>query len=160
MSDSLYKRLIGAWQLVRYVERPLDGSPAREPMTSRPQGLLLYTPDGYMSAQLCSPGRVPFGSGDWFVATHEEFKAEATSYIAYSGPWAPGEEEDTVIHGMDVSLFPNWCGQRQARRVRLQGDRLFLSSLAPVSSGGVLIDAELEWRRAMPATINGARRAD
>lgn len=116
-------------------------------MTDRPQGLILYTPDGNMSAQLCAPERSHFTSGDWFVASPEEFKAEATTYIAYSGPWQLGEQPGTIIHGMDVSLFPNWCGQRQLRRARIEGDRLFLSSVEPVRSGGVEIDATLEWQK-------------
>lgn len=150
MSDWLRQRLIGAWHLVRYVERPVDGSPAREPMTQNPQGLILYTSDGYMSAQLCTPGRRHFASNDWFVGSAEDFRAEATSYIAYSGPWEIGPEPDTLIHGMDVSLFPNWSDQRQIRKVQLDGDRLVLRSQAPVRSGGTLVDAELEWRRASP----------
>lgn len=147
MTHILREQLIGAWRLVSYIERPRDGSPIRQPMTDRPQGLILYTPDGYMSAQLCAPDRSHFASGDWFVASPEEFKEEATTYIAYSGPWKLGEEAGTIIHGMDVSLFPNWCGQRQLRRARIEGDRLFLSSVEPVSSGGVEIDATLEWQK-------------
>lgn len=147
MTNILREQLIGAWRLVSYIERPRDGSPIRQPMTDRPQGLILYTPDGYMSAKLCAPERWHFTSGDWFVASPEEFKAEATTYIAYSGPWQLGEQPGTIIHGMDVSLFPNWCGQRQLRRARIEGDRLFLSSVEPVSSGGIEIDATLEWQK-------------
>ena len=148
MSGVLRDQLIGAWRLVRYVERPLDGSPLREPLTTQPHGLILYTADGYMSAQLSAPGRTPFASGDWFMASPEEFAAEGSTYIAYSGPWEIGPEANTIIHGMDVSLFPNWSGQRQMRRVRLDGDRLFLASSVPLLSGGTLIDAQLEWHRA------------
>ncbi|GAB7262001.1 lipocalin-like domain-containing protein [Dickeya ananatis] len=150
MTQILSEQLIGAWRLVSYIERPRDGSPLRQPMTDRPQGLILYTPDGYMSAQLCSPDRPRFASGDWFVASPEEFEAEATTYIAYSGPWELGEQDGTITHGMDVSLFPNWYGQRQLRRVRIEGDRLFLSSVEPVRSSGVEIDATLEWQRVTP----------
>jgi hypothetical protein len=148
MELTVQERIIGAWRLRRYVEYPCNGSPPREPMTARPEGLILYTADGFMSAQLCAPGRRPFASGDWFVASCDEFRAEATSYIAYSGPWQMGPDQNTIIHGMDVSLFPNWCGQRQARRVRIDGDQLFLASVAPLYSGGMLINAELQWCRA------------
>lgn len=91
------------------------------------------------------------------MASPEEFEAEATSYIAYCGPWALGEHEGTIIHGMDVSLFPNWCGQRQLRTIRVEGDRLFLSSVEPVHSGGTLIDAELEWQKVSPVNHNHDR---
>ncbi len=156
MSRSLRDQLIGAWHLVRYIERPIDGSPERQPLGEYPLGLILYTPDGYMSAQLSAPDRQPFASGDWFVGTPDEFEVEASTYIAYSGAFAIGTTPGTLIHGMDVSLFPNWCGQRQVRKVTLDGDRLVLASDAPLLSGGVLIDAELHWQRAVPATEGAA----
>ncbi len=33
------------------------------------QGIIMYTPDGFMSAQLCGAGRANFVSGDWFDGT-------------------------------------------------------------------------------------------
>ena len=36
-------------------------------------GIIMYTPDGYMSAQLMRPGRRPVASGDWFDGTDEEY---------------------------------------------------------------------------------------
>ena len=40
-----------------YVEKPVDGSAPFYPMGEEPQGIIMYTPDGYMSAQLMHPGR-------------------------------------------------------------------------------------------------------
>lgn len=60
----LRKQLIGARKLASYVETPLDGSPKRFLMGESAQGILMYTPDGYMSAQLMTPGRRQFASGD------------------------------------------------------------------------------------------------
>lgn len=53
----------------------------------QPRGLIIYTPDGYRSAQLSKADRPDFGSGDWFAGTADDYAAEATSYIAYSGPF-------------------------------------------------------------------------
>jgi hypothetical protein len=50
MSTTLREQLIGAWKLASYVEKPVDGSPATYPLGETPRGLILYTPDGYMSA--------------------------------------------------------------------------------------------------------------
>jgi hypothetical protein len=63
VTQSLREQLIGAWTLVSYEERPLDGSPSFYPMSEQPVGIIMYTPDGYMSAQLMKPGRTPFASG-------------------------------------------------------------------------------------------------
>src|SRR6266513_1161338 len=121
MSQKLRDRLIGAWKLVSYEERPVDGSPSLYPMTEKPLGIIMYTPDGYMSAQLMQPNRRPFASGDWFTGTQEEYREEASTYIAYSGPFHVDEEKQTLTHSMFVSLFPNWLGQTQARVVRIEG---------------------------------------
>jgi hypothetical protein len=148
MSDTLRDRLIGAWKLVSYVEKPEDGSAAVHPLGERPQGIIMYTPDGYMSAQLMRPGRRPFASGDWFDGTAEEYREEASTYIAYSGPFHVDEEKKTLTHSMFVSLFPNWTGQTQPRVVQIDGDRLRLSTEAPARSGGKVVMSYLEWKRA------------
>lgn len=46
-----------------------------------------------MSAQLSTADRPDFGSGDWFAGTADDYAAEATSYIAYSGPFHVDEEK-------------------------------------------------------------------
>ena len=75
----LREQLIGAWKLVSYVEKPVDGSAAVHPLGERPMGIIMYTPDGYMSAQLMRPGRRPFASGDWFDGTAKEYREEAST---------------------------------------------------------------------------------
>ena len=100
-----------------YVEEPVDGSAPFYPMGEEPQGIIMYTPDGYMSAQLMHPGRPKFRSGDWLRGSDEEIKEEALGYIAYSGPFHTDEEKQTLTHSMFVSLFPNWLGQTQPRVV-------------------------------------------
>ncbi len=146
--QSLRERLIGAWSLVSYEERPVDGSPSFFPLGEEPKGIILYTPDGFMSAQLARPRRKPFASGDWFEASDAEFREQATSYIAYTGPFHVDEETQQLTHSMFISLFPNWTGQTQPRIVRQQGDRLFLSSANPISTSGKIVTSHLEWRRA------------
>lgn len=150
---SLRERLIGAWSLVSYEERPVDGSPSFYPMGETPKGIIMYTPDGFMSAQLSKPDRKPFASGDWFVASDAEFKDEATSYIAYTGPFHVDEAKQHLTHSMFISLFPNWIGQTQPRVVRIEGDRLFLSSASPISSGGKTVVSYLQWQRADASTM-------
>jgi len=148
MPNSLREQLIGAWKLVSYVERPTDGSDPFYPLSKQPIGIIMYTPDGYMSAQLMKPGRKPFASGDWFNGTDDDYKQEASSYIAYSGPFHVDEENQTLTHSMLVSLFPNWTGQTQPRVVKIEGDLLHLSTAAPIKSGGKTVMSSLEWRRA------------
>jgi hypothetical protein len=148
MPEKLRDELIGAWKLVSLVERPVDGSAPDYPMGENPLGIIMYTHDGYMSAQLMRPDRRPFASGDWFDGTEEEYREEASTYIAYSGPFDVDEEKQTLTHSMFVSLFPNWTGQSQHRVVKIDGDVLHLSTESPIKSSGRAVMAYMEWRRA------------
>ena len=86
MAEKLHDQLIGAWELVSYVEKPLNGAPPNYPMGERPMGIIMYTPDGYMSAQLMRPNPGHFASGDRFKAAPEEYGRVASGYFfAYAG---------------------------------------------------------------------------
>ncbi|NEM99439.1 lipocalin-like domain-containing protein [Pontibacter burrus] len=147
MANTLRERLIGAWMLVSYIEKPVDSSDPFYPMSEKPMGIIMYTPDGYMSAQLMHPDRRSFASGDWFDGTDEEYKQEASTYIAYSGPFHVDEEKQSLTHSMFVSLFPNWTGQTQPRVVKIEGDLLHLSTATPIVSNGKEVNSFLTWRR-------------
>ena len=53
----MHNQLIGAWKLVSYVEKPIDGSPPFHPVGETPMSIIMYTPDGYMHAHLMRPNR-------------------------------------------------------------------------------------------------------
>ena len=108
-------------------------------------GIIMYTLDGYMSAQLSKPIRTPFASGDWFKGTDEDYKQEASTYIAYTGPFHVDEEKQTLTHSIFISLFPNWVGQTQPRIVKIEGNTLHLSTASPIQSGGKLVNSYLVW---------------
>jgi Lipocalin-like domain len=138
---------IGAWKLVSYEEHPVDGSPTFYPMSEKPQGIIMYTPDGHMSAQLSKPDRKPFASGDWFKGTDEDYKAQGSTYVAYTGQFHVDEEAKTLTHSMFISLFPNWIGQTQPRVVKIEGDELQLSTASHIQSGGKTVNSSLKWKR-------------
>jgi Lipocalin-like domain len=50
MAAGLRDQLIGAWKLISYEERPTDGSPSFYPMSEKPIGIIMYTPEA-----LCQP---------------------------------------------------------------------------------------------------------
>src|ERR1700716_4520060 len=114
---SLREQLVGAWALSSFVERDIETGVENRPFGERPLGLILYTPDGYMSAQLQRPERHSFSGGDLLHATPEEYAAAGSSYIAYSGRFFVDEIKKSLSHEMAVSFFPNWVGQRQVRLV-------------------------------------------
>jgi hypothetical protein len=147
---SLREQLVGAWALSSFVERDIETGVENRPFGERPLGLILYTPDGYMSAQLQRPDRHAFADGDVLRATSEEYAAAGSSYVAYSGRFYVDEAKRSLSHEMTVSFFPNWLGQRQVRLVEVDGKRLQLSTDGPQRFNGVLKTATLTWRRAQP----------
>jgi hypothetical protein len=145
---SLREQLVGAWTLNSYVERDVETGVESHPFGDHPLGFILYTPDGYMSAQLQRPDRRPFADGDILHATREEYAAAGSSYVAYSGRFFVDEKKRSLSHEMAVSFFPNWFGQRQVRLVELKGERLQLSIPEPQRIHGTLKTATLTWQRA------------
>lgn len=150
MSGSLRESLIGAWQLVSSVETDIKTGAVDRPLGDKPEGLILYTPDGYMSAQLSAADRPNFEAGDMYRGKPTEYVAAGLSYLAYSGRYYVDEVRRVVEHEMFVSLFPNWKGQRQARIVRLDEKELRLSPTQPLMFNGSLKMATITWRRANP----------
>jgi hypothetical protein len=149
-SRSLRESLIGAWRLVSSVETDVKTGAVDRPMGDKPEGLILYTPDGYMSAQISAADRPNFESGDMYTGKPEEYVAAGLTYLAYSGPYYVDEASRIVEHEMFVSLFPNWRGQRQVRIVKLNENELHLSTNQPQLFDGSLKTAAIVWRRANP----------
>ena len=144
---SLFDRLVGAWEVVSYRLVAEDQS-VTYPLGREASGFIIYTPDGYMSAQLMGAGRAAYVSGNPNAGTMAEMAAAAAGYIAYSGPFMVDETTQTLTHTLAVSLFPNWVGDTQARISKLEGDLLTLTTSAPVSGRGFVATPIVEWRRA------------
>ena len=144
----LREQIIGAWDLVSYTDTDENGKTSH-PMGKDATGILLYTPDGYMSAQVMVAGRAAYASGDRHQGTAKEEKAALEGYVAYAGPFYVDEETGRVGHRMSVSLFPNSLADLQERDVEVDGDRLTLSS-DPVASHGKVRSSRLVWKRAQP----------
>jgi hypothetical protein len=64
--------LVGVWTLLAYTEEK-EGCEDTHPFGPKPVGFLIYTPDGFVSAQLMKPGRSAFRSRDWHQGTPEEY---------------------------------------------------------------------------------------
>ena len=117
-------QLAGVWTLVSYTDEQPDCEDAH-PFGSQPQGFLIYTADGFVSAQLMKPGRSAFRSADWWhKGTPEEYQEAGSGYIAYCGTYEVDEENATVTHIPSVALLPNLILGRQCRSIELHGDGL------------------------------------
>lgn len=145
---SMREKLIGTWVLETYTEYPVDGSAPVYPFGEHPEGFIIYSADGYMSAQLSMSNRASFSSGDWFEGTDAEYRSQGLSYISYSGPFDVDEHSGELTHTIAVSMFPNWIGQVQPRTVKLVGDTLELGNTSQYRSLGRAVNARILWSRA------------
>jgi len=89
----------------------------------------MYTPDGYMSAQISIPGQQKFESG---TASESDWAECGKRYFAYSGPFFVTEEDGKVKlrHNMRIGNRPSMVGDVQLRAWRFEevGKLLILSS--------------------------------
>lgn len=138
--------VLGTWELVSYSAHDDQGGPVYYPLGSDALGLIMYTADGYMSAQLMRRGRPDFDRPDTAGGTTEQAAAAAFGYLAYSGPFEVDEQSNTLHHNVIVSLLPNWLDHREERRAYLGGDRLTLSGTTTFADGTSTV-ATLVWKR-------------
>lgn len=140
--------LIGSWRLESWVSLADDGTETL-PMGANPEGLLVYAPDGTIVTVFGRAERDRFATDDLTGGTVDERSEAFQSFIAYGGRYAI--DGSTVIHTVEVSLFPNWVGTAQRRHWELDqdGQRLTLVS-PPITVGGLTRTQQLTWRRVRP----------
>jgi hypothetical protein len=140
--------LTGAWSLERYTETVDDGE-VKHPLGLNPNGLLIYTEGGSMSALLMSGDRSLPQVAENDAGTEVGRHSEQDGFVGYSGEYHFDEVGAIVYHTPSVSFDPRLIGQRLKRQVELDGDRLTLTvvtSWTPSNS----IKSSLCWLRIHP----------
>jgi hypothetical protein len=135
--------LVGTWRLISWENRSLDGE-VSHPLGQDASGYIAYNEDGYVFVAIMRSGRTPFAAGDLLSGTTAEKAAAAETYVSYCGRYE--FHGDTVIHHVELSLFPNWVGVAQERLVTIDGNRLTLST-RPLLLEGRQQTAHLRWER-------------
>ncbi|KAK4574017.1 hypothetical protein LTR86_001778 [Recurvomyces mirabilis] len=152
--EPLRSKLIGTWKLESYIAHPTPESIIRRPthpMTSRVTGFIMYTPDGYMSAQMLIPGQQSFKRGE---GEEPQWAEAGKRFFAYSGPYYITNEgagrEEVLRHTFQVCNLPGWIGDIQIRTHKFEedGQVLVLGSEEPTEIKGDKRIPVLKWRRA------------
>jgi hypothetical protein len=143
----LHDDVLGTWELVSYTAEESDGGPVTYPLGPDALGLIMYTSDGYMSAQIMRPDRPAFDRPETGGGTPQQAAAAAAGYLAYSGPFTVDENTGVLHHQPRVSLLPNWLNLTQLRHSTLDGDHLTLSAVTTAPDGVDTIST-LVWKRA------------
>ncbi len=136
--------LIGTWRLLSWENRSVVDGQVSYPLGKDAVGYIMYGQDGYMSVAIMRPDRAKFAAGDLLGGSEQERVRAAGTYVSHCGRYE--FRGDTVVHRVELSLFPNWIGVEQERLVEVVGDRLMLST-RPILLGGVLRTAHLIWER-------------
>jgi hypothetical protein len=113
-ATDLRNYVIGAWYLQSWESFALDGSDVPYPLGPDARGIIMYTPDGYMSAQIMRPDRRPFDLSDLIDTDKDELATAASGYMAYSGSFTVSDD-GVIAHHVELSLLPNWIGGTQYR---------------------------------------------
>ena len=116
--------LAGAWQLVSWSFEYEDGRPSEFPLGRDARGLLLYTPEGQVSATLM--GARPSGA------------------LAYAGRY--DVRGGSVYHSIEIATDRTLVGMTTTRHIAREGDVLTLSG--PDFQAGTGRSQKIVWRRA------------
>ncbi|MEY9997409.1 hypothetical protein ABIE67_009528 [Streptomyces sp. V4I8] len=122
-------QLVGVWSLVSFTVLDKAGSILDFPMGRHPEGLLIYTADGFISVHLSKSKRlahtaqteVAVGPGR---PPEVEAVASTSHYLGYTGTYE--WRGDLVVHHVLVASVPQWTGTQQVRQVELKRDVLTL----------------------------------
>ncbi len=129
--------LVGVWTLEATYTEDDDGN--RTPVLGEnPQGRIMYTADGYMTAMTGRGDRQLPASG----ASEADKAAAFDSFMSYAGRWTLNDK--VVTHQIEFATNPNWVGTARDRSIDHQGDRMVFSGL----SGDGVTRAVIIWRRA------------
>ena len=139
------KRFVGVWTLERFTERS-DGTEEFTPLGEKPLGLLIYTTDGFVSAQLMRAKRESFKTDPWEAGDTVDGVDLTKDYIAYCGRYEVDEESSEVIHLPLVALLPNLIHQEQHRSFTFEAETLTLVTTRRRPNGSV-VASTLLWQR-------------
>jgi len=141
--------LVGVWELVAYEQQGADGTRSL-PYGKEPQGQLMYTASGHMSASIMASGRPVLGMPPEFLRQERSalkrlkgaltlFKG-AVAHVSYAGRYHL--DGDVIVHQVNAASFADWVGTELRRHMALDGGRLVLSFRDAVN-----VDNTLSWRR-------------
>jgi Lipocalin-like domain len=128
-------RLVGTYRVLA-IEHYADDGEVGRPFGDDPRGVIVYTAQHYMTAVLMRSARPPFGAGDVLGGTDAERAAAFATANAFAGPWELVDDE-TIVHHLEVTTYPNWVGTQQRRRFELTDSHLTLYPPSMLMEGKV-----------------------
>ena len=136
--------LVGTWRLMTW-QADTEAGTIERPFGDRPQGYVVYTPDGHMITTISMSDREPIG-GNLLSAPTEAQAVAFGSFTAYAGRFRI--DGDDVIHEVELCLYPDWVGTEQRRHARFdEAKRRLTLSADLIPSSGPAMRHSLDWER-------------
>ncbi len=129
MADS--DPFVGTWKLVSWEVKQSDGT-IHYLYGKDVVGYLIYTADGYMSAEIMDPDRqqndpnFPLEMAAAQTLPDPDRARAYSTYLSYCGTYTV--EGNTVIHHVKAGLIPSWTGSEQVRLFKFDEGNLIIGS--------------------------------
>lgn len=142
--NGLAAALLGTWKLTSFRQTTLSTGETSDRMGEDPDGYIVFSADGRMQVLIVQGGRhAPADAAG--VTEAEELRLYRTM-MAYGGTWAT-DDAGNGRFDIDIAWNAGWTGESQARRFRIDGDALTITVGPQIGVDGVMIQAELRWRK-------------
>jgi hypothetical protein len=138
--------IVGAWRLVSFVLSDGTGG-IRQYWDERASGLIIYTPDGRVSAQLYDARRLRLGAA-WDQADAASARAAFAGMASYYGRYRVDASRSLVTHAIEGAMSPDWIGTELVRSYRfLDPNRIELRVVTTAEGRQPASTTVLTWER-------------
>ena len=138
--------IVGTWRLVSMVNPDSSGG-AKPYWGDHPSGLIIYTADGYVAAQLYDPRRPRLGV-QWDRADGSASRTAFAGLATYFGRYSIDADANTITHTVEGAMAPDWVGSALIRGYRFLGpDRVELRVITNAQGERVNNGTVLVWER-------------
>lgn len=143
--------LVGEWELTTFVI-PDSAGGAHPWWDDKPAGFIVYTADGFMSAQLYDTRRASIGAR-WDSASAEAARTQFAGLTTYYGTYVLDTLARTVTHTVVGAMAPDWVGRKLVRGYRfISPNEVELRVLTDANGRPTSVGPVLVWRRVGLAT--------
>ena len=133
----------GRWYVQSWTQEYDDGR-VTHPFGEKLEGFIEYG-EGTMFCLVTRSPRTLFSSGAQWDASDADKAAAYNEFLSYAGSYSL--DDGHVTHHVELSIFPNWQGGSQRRRI-VWGDNGELMLIARLEEGTPNArTARLTWRR-------------
>lgn len=135
------ENVVGVWRFVKEIDYKLDGSKIDLVPPDGYVGQIIYTADGFMSAQIFPRGR------RWTPtnATIKDLKSTIDLSTSYFGRYEIDPVKKQVTHKVAGNLDPTAESTNYVREFKFSGDTLILTG--PWEYNGEKLKFEITWQR-------------